>query len=103
MITLNDISYVIVDSECNEMFPCGHDCTVYLKDKRQAYCHRGYDICSIISELANENINPGGSWSGVEVKEHFKDCKQSVPGMGWIVEKSEVVLTRLFSQTISPK
>ena len=98
MITLNDVDTIVVGSSCQERWPCGHSSTVTLKDGRSTSCRSSFDICSIVSNIAKEKINPGKKWGADRVREHFREYNRSVPNMGWVVETPEIVLNRIFSK-----
>lgn len=99
MITLNDVLRVDVDDKC-ERFPCRHENTVHLRDGRKAHCFGAFEICSVISQLADEKINPGCKWSGAEVKKHFATFNVSMPQMGYFDEPPEDVLAKVFSRKL---
>ncbi len=63
-------------------WPCGHDSTVTLKDGRCVSDLDSFQICSLVSNLANEKINPGKSWVADDVKRHFEGYNESRPSMG---------------------
>lgn len=68
-------------------------------DGREASPKNSYEICSIISQLAGEKINPGNAWSANQVKWHFQPhIALADEKKGWIIESAEVVLNRIFSQ-----
>lgn len=98
MITLNDVDRIIVGSSCQKRYPCGHSSTVTLKDGRSVSHLTSFEICSIVSNLAKERINPEKNWGADSVREHFREYSKSIPDMGWIAESPEVVLNRIFSQ-----
>lgn len=69
-ISLNDIEKIVVGAACAESYSCQHNATLFLKDGRKAYPN-SIDICSIVSSLALEKINPEGPWDAKNVIGHF--------------------------------
>lgn len=68
MINFNDVENVSIDATCHER--CFHFAKLILKDGRTTMLPPIL-IGPIISQLADDKINPGHQWSGVAVKEHF--------------------------------
>lgn len=93
-ISLDDVEKIEVDSSCAQSWPCRHQSTVFLKDGRKASVQNSYDICSIVSSIAQERINPAKKWSANDVKEHFRGY--SKPDMGWEAKSPEEVLNNIF-------
>jgi hypothetical protein len=97
-VSLDDVEKIVVGFSCKETWPCQHPSTVFLKDGRKVSGLNGYDICSIVSKIAQDRINPGQGWSADLVKEHFRVYSKSRLEMGWIAESPETVLNKIFSQ-----
>src|SRR5690348_16644952 len=97
MISLNDVEKVFVSSSCAQSWPCQHSSTVTLKDGRSVSNLTSFEICSIVSNIAKDRINPGKKWNAESVINHFRDYSKSRPKMGWIAESPEAVLNRNFS------
>lgn len=58
-ISLDDVEKIEVSGICMKTNPCQHHTTVFLKDGRKASGLSNSDICSIVSHIAKERINPG--------------------------------------------
>jgi len=87
-MTLSDVQSIFVGRVCKRNKQCAHLSKVTWCDGR-IYSHLSRsEICSIISNLSKKKINPGKTWSGNAVKEHFKDCID--------LESPKAVLNRLF-------
>lgn len=69
MITFNDVENVFIDSICHEH--CFHFANLKLKDGRTTILSPIL-IKPIISQLADEKINPGQKWNGARAKRHFR-------------------------------
>jgi len=69
MITFNDVEQVAIDSTCHEH--CFHFASLILKDGRITILPPIL-ISPIISQLADEKVNPGQKWNGARVKHHFR-------------------------------
>lgn len=96
-ISLDDVEKIDISSSCAESWPCQHQATVTLKDGRKASGINSYDICSIVSNLSEERINPGKRWNDAkDVKKHFSTYSESC--MGWEPKTPEEVLKNLFSK-----
>lgn len=90
-ISLDDVEKIDISSSCAESWPCQHQATITLKDGRKASGIDSYDICSIVSNLSEERINPGKQWNDAKgVKKHFS--KYSESSMGWEPKPPEEVL-----------
>jgi hypothetical protein len=96
MITLNDVDKLIVDSGCAESYPCQHSCKITLKDGRSYSKLNSVQICSIISKLAKEKINPNDKWEADKVIAHFSDYNNLPTEFGWNKELPEEILNQIF-------
>jgi hypothetical protein len=97
-ISLDNVERIDVDGSCAQSWPCQHQASVTLKDGRKAFGLNSYNICSIVSNVSEERINPAVSekWNAKAVKKHFSDY--SVPKRGWEPKSPEEVLYILFSR-----
>lgn len=93
-ISLDDVEKIDISSSCAESWPCEHQATVTLKDGRKTSGINSYDICSIVSNLSEERINPGKKWNAKDVKKHFAEYSKS--NTGWEPKTPEEVLKNLF-------
>lgn len=99
MLTINDVDRIVVSSDCEQSWPCGHYAELLLKDGRRCRMFSSFDVWAIVSKLADERINPvaGWHWKPAEVRHHFQIYSKSCPEMGWEVETVEEVLNRIFT------
>lgn len=95
-ITVDDVEKIEVDSGCEHSSPCLHRSVIVLKDGRKAFGFDGYDICSIVSNISEERINPGKKWNAEDVKKHFSKYSMPRPDRGWEPKSVEKVLNSLF-------
>src|SRR5436190_732054 len=71
MLGFNDIAKLEVHFPCREGFPCTHrHSSVTLNDGRTSSSLNGYEIWTIISNIAQDKINPGGECEGII--QHFQ-------------------------------
>lgn len=100
MITLDDIDSLVVDRPCATSYPCYHSSKVVLKDGRTVSNLSSLEICSIVSKLALERINPNNQddWKNIDVKGHFSRYSEKTPDVNWVIESPEIVLNRIFSK-----
>lgn len=97
-ISLDDVESIVVDGACAQSWPCQHHSVVVLKDGGKASPSNSYQICSIISSIAEEKINPGKAWGAKEAKNHFSKYSKPRPSMGWKIQSAEEVLKNIFLQ-----
>lgn len=75
MLTLNDVSSILIKFNCQQstLSSCEHSAMVKLKSGRHAEHVHHDDLCCLVHNLALETINPGpgASWNAEQVKEHF--------------------------------
>lgn len=104
-LTLDDVEKIVIDDFCEESIPCEHDFTVFLKDGRQASGSCGKKICSIVSKIASEKINPSKTWINLDkwinpgkrrwdsnaIKRHFNAYQNEA-------KSAEAVLNKMFSE-----
>ena len=97
MVGISDVKYVEIRPFCAESWPCGHRSQVILIDGSTASLGNSFNICAVVSKLADDKINPEGRWKASDVRGHFSQYSSSAPEMGHEIQTAEVVLNRIFS------
>jgi hypothetical protein len=95
-ISLDDVEKIDIDAGCLQSWPCQHQSTIFLKDGRKSSRLNSYDICSIVSNISEERINPGKNWDAKDVKTHFSQYSKFRPDLGWEPQSAEKVLNKIF-------
>lgn len=115
-VRLEDVSEVIIEDTCKWIYPCQHETKITLHDGRVGFLLHAPRIYWLISELAQEKINPNGectfpegTWGHHEhnttcsealktvffadkVLEHFARYSEMRPEFNWPKQSAEMVL-----------